>query len=149
MHTIFPQKRTHHSLHRVTLDKVSWGVQESQAFDESGNTLKARVHLAHTDHTKRLCFYVDASHVFGLALLRKYQSPMFISCILKIDMAHLLSYLATLTKLNYVGGSRKGKLPAQWKRSSACTGWPPVQRGSIFSLTTGALFSCPILSVLL
>lgn len=61
---IFPKKRTKCLLHRVTLDKAGWAIPEGQSFGKSKNILKALVPIAHRDHKRRLCFYVDNADRF-------------------------------------------------------------------------------------
>lgn len=55
------EKKTKTDLHRISLDTVGWAETELSAFKKCKEALCKRILLAHRDHNKRLCFYVDAS----------------------------------------------------------------------------------------
>ena len=54
-------KRTKHSIQRMTMSQIGWSEHDEAAFQACKIALGERVVLAHRDHCKRLCIYVDAS----------------------------------------------------------------------------------------
>lgn len=54
-------KRTKRPLERISLDSFGWDLVEVNAFHKCKEALCNRFLLAQRDHTKRFCFYVDAS----------------------------------------------------------------------------------------
>ena len=79
-------KHTKRSFQRMTMSQIGWSEHEEDAFQACKIALRERVVLAHRDHCKRICIYVDASDLSWAGIV--WQIPFCDIHLPHSDQAH-------------------------------------------------------------